>query len=140
MLYLALGAAVLLALMWGARGRKLVLAHGWRAASGVLAVGAFAGAALSLIRGGLALGAVLFVVGLGLAMGVRVQAPRKPAVPTTRMSAAEARALLGVSAEATAEEIQAAYLRLMRRAHPDAGGTSGLAAQLNMARETLLGR
>ena len=33
---------------------------------------------------------------------------------------------------------EAAYNRLMRMAHPDKGGTSGLAAQLNAARDRLL--
>jgi DnaJ-class molecular chaperone len=50
----------------------------------------------------------------------------------------EARSILGVDEAATREEIQAAYTRLMRLAHPDKGGTSGLAAQLNAARDRLL--
>jgi len=54
------------------------------------------------------------------------------------MSLTEARSILGVDAEATREEIQTAYTRLMRMAHPDKGGTSGLAAQLNAARDRLL--
>jgi curved DNA-binding protein CbpA len=54
------------------------------------------------------------------------------------MSLDEARSILGVGADATREEIQAAYSRLMRLAHPDKGGTSGLAAQLNAARDRLL--
>jgi DnaJ-class molecular chaperone len=54
------------------------------------------------------------------------------------MSLNEARSILGVTEEATSEEIQAAYTRLMRLAHPDKGGTSGLAAQLNAARDRLL--
>ena len=58
--------------------------------------------------------------------------------PKTGMSVSDAAGILGVSETATAEEVQAAYLRLMRRAHPDSGGTSGLAQQLNAARETLL--
>ena len=41
---------------------------------------------------------------------------------------------------ATKAEIQAAYTRLMRAVHPDKGGTAGLAAQLNAARDRLLGR
>ena len=56
------------------------------------------------------------------------------------MGVDEARRILGVSADATDAEIQEAYTRLMRMAHPDAGGTSGLAAQLNAARDKLLGR
>jgi curved DNA-binding protein CbpA len=54
------------------------------------------------------------------------------------MSADEARSILGVGPEATPEEVQAAYTRLMRLAHPDKGGTSGLAAQLNAARDRLI--
>ncbi|HQP19187.1 MAG TPA: DnaJ domain-containing protein, partial [Phenylobacterium sp.] len=53
---------------------------------------------------------------------------------------AEARSILGVGPQATTAEIQAAYARLMRVAHPDAGGTDGLAAQLNAARDRLLKR
>jgi curved DNA-binding protein CbpA len=54
------------------------------------------------------------------------------------MSLAEARSILGVAEGASPAEIQAAYSRLMRLAHPDKGGTSGLAAQLNAARDRLL--
>ncbi|MDB5464608.1 MAG: molecular chaperone DnaJ, partial [Phenylobacterium sp.] len=50
----------------------------------------------------------------------------------------EARSMLGVGGDATPEEIQAAYTRLMRLAHPDKGGTTGLATQLNAARDRLL--
>src|SRR5262249_39909303 len=60
--------------------------------------------------------------------------------PPMAMTAQKARALLGVGANASAPEIQAAYLRLIRTVHPDRGGTSGLAAELNAARDRLLGR
>jgi lysylphosphatidylglycerol synthetase-like protein (DUF2156 family) len=60
--------------------------------------------------------------------------------PSMAMTDQRARALLGVGASASASEIQAAYLRLIRMAHPDRGGTSGLAAELNAARDRLLGR
>lgn len=54
------------------------------------------------------------------------------------MSLAEARSTLGVGPEAGETEIRAAYDRLIRRVHPDAGGAPGLAAQLNAARDRLL--
>ena len=54
------------------------------------------------------------------------------------MSSQEARSILGVEDGATPAEIRAAHKRLMLLAHPDTGGTSGLAAQLNAARDLLL--
>jgi curved DNA-binding protein CbpA len=56
------------------------------------------------------------------------------------MSLREAREILGVGDEAGRAEIDAAYRRLMRRAHPDHGGSTGLASQLNAARDRLLGK
>lgn len=56
------------------------------------------------------------------------------------MSDTEARAILGVSADATVQDINAAWKRLMGRAHPDQGGTQGLASRLNAARDHLLKR
>jgi curved DNA-binding protein CbpA len=55
------------------------------------------------------------------------------------MSLEQARSILGVGPEADREDIEAAYRNLMRRAHPDQGGSSGLAAQVNAARDRLLG-
>jgi len=57
---------------------------------------------------------------------------------SSRLGDQEARSILGVGPEASSAEIQAAYARLMRLAHPDKGGTDGLAAQLNAARDRLL--
>jgi fatty acid desaturase len=56
------------------------------------------------------------------------------------MTDAEARSLLGVAADATPAQINAAWKRLMGRAHPDQGGTEGLASRLNAARDRLLGK
>jgi hypothetical protein len=70
---------------------------------------------------------------LTVASRQRVVAPHGEA-----MSAAEARSLLGVTAAATPQEINAAWKRLMGRAHPDQGGTEGLASRLNAARDRLL--
>ena len=54
------------------------------------------------------------------------------------MSVEEARRILGVGPEAAPSTIEAAYRRLMQRAHPDLGGTVGLATQLNAARAALM--
>jgi len=50
----------------------------------------------------------------------------------------KARRMLGVGAGASREEIIAAHRRLVAKVHPDAGGSEGLAAELNAARDTLL--
>jgi DnaJ-class molecular chaperone len=62
------------------------------------------------------------------------------APPTEAMSLDEARRILGVEAAASRKDVQEAYTRLMRAVHPDKGGTAGLAAQLNAARDRLLKR
>lgn len=62
-----------------------------------------------------------------------------PPPPGGRMSRAEALAVLGLAEGAGEAEIRAAYLRLMRAAHPDRGGSDWLAARLNEARDVLLG-
>jgi len=56
-----------------------------------------------------------------------------------KMTIAEARAILGVKPDATREEIIMAHKRMMQKVHPDRGGTDYLAAQLNQAKDTLLG-
>jgi DnaJ family protein C protein 19 len=50
----------------------------------------------------------------------------------------EARRLLDVPADATAEEIRAAHRRLVARVHPDVGGSADLTSRVNAARDTLL--
>ena len=55
------------------------------------------------------------------------------------MSREEAYQVLGLAPGATKAEIRAAHRRLMRAAHPDAGGSDWIAARLNQARDILLG-
>jgi hypothetical protein len=55
------------------------------------------------------------------------------------MTAEEAYRVLGLSTGATEAEIKAAYQRLIQHLHPDRGGSSFLAAQVNRARDVLLG-
>ena len=138
MLYLALGGAALALYLWITGGKPVFKRREWRLVSGTAAVVAFTAAAYAGVRGAWEPAIVLVVLGLWLAASTRQTAPAPP--PTNRMSADEARRLLGVGPEATRAEIQAAYARLMRVAHPDKGGTAGLAAQLNAARDRLLGR
>ncbi len=143
---LILGLIVLGAVLGGAGMRRLGrwtrrAAGRWRPGVGVGAILlAFAGLILS-VRGGVVLGLPLLAVSGALALAARRRGEGPPAQARTapQLSEAEARAMLGVPPNASRQEIQAAYLRLMQRVHPDHGGASGLAAQLNAARDRLLG-
>jgi curved DNA-binding protein CbpA len=55
------------------------------------------------------------------------------------MTREEAHQVLGLQPGATEAEIRAAHHRLMRAAHPDAGGSDWVAARVNQARDVLLG-
>jgi len=142
MIYLLLGAAILAFLLWPRR-RALFKGDGWRVGAGVAAIVAFAFAGYATIRGLWAPAIVLSVLGLWTV----TEARRRPVIrrqvvhpPRGDLSLAEARAILGVTPEASLEEVKAAYARLIRMAHPDKGGTAGLAAQLNAARDRLIKR
>ena len=135
MLYLALGGAALAVYLWITGGRPLLKRREWRLPVAAAALAAFTGAAFTGLRGGWAAAIVLGVVGLWLAASARNVSTQPP---PPRMSEHEARQILGVQEGASKAEVQAAYSRLMRRAHPDVGGTQGLAAQLNAARDRLL--
>lgn len=137
MIYIAIGCAVLALLLWASRGKPILKRREWRFLAGALALACFAAAAYVGVRGGWGKSIVLVVMGLWLAVSTRRTGLGLPAA-SGKLSDAEARSILGVSPDASIEEIQAAYSRLMRMAHPDKGGTSGLAAQLNAARDRLL--
>jgi len=63
-----------------------------------------------------------------------------PNVPTGRgMTRAHALEVLNLKENATREEITASYRELIRKVHPDRGGSSYLAAEVNQARDVLLG-
>lgn len=137
MTYIALGCVILALLMWAGGGKAILKRREWRFLSGGFAIMAFAGAAYVGLKGSWGSAIVLVVLGLGLAVSTR-RTDAMPPRAREAMSDVEARAILGVRAEASSEEIQAAYSRLMRLAHPDKGGTDGLAAQLNAARDRLM--
>ncbi|HEU5321571.1 MAG TPA: DnaJ domain-containing protein [Methylomirabilota bacterium] len=139
MTYLLLGAAVLALYVWATSGKSpLLKRREWRVLTGALSLAAFTAAAFVGVRGGWGSAIVLSVVGLWLAASTRKSTLAAPPSGTAKMSADEARRILGVGADASREEVQAAYTRLMRAVHPDKGGTAGLAAQLNAARDRLL--
>ncbi len=55
------------------------------------------------------------------------------------MSPDEAREVLGLKPEHTKEDVIQAHRRMMQKVHPDRGGSDFLAAQINKAKDTLLG-
>lgn len=138
MLYLAIGCALLVLFIVASRGKPVLKRREWRFLAGALAIACFAAAAYVGVRGGWGKSIVLVVMGLWLAVSTRRTAIGPGAPPAGKISEAEARSILGVGPEAGEAEIKEAYSRLMRMAHPDKGGTSGLAAQLNAARDRLL--
>jgi DnaJ family protein C protein 19 len=156
LLWLLLGGVVLFVLLGGMRAFERASVTSvkslftWIAALGGLSL------ALLLIltgRGGIALGALtLFgpllyrqwqaskgrrIGGAGSAGGTghRTSGPRTSGA----MSRAEAYEVLGLHPGAPETEIREAHRRLMRGAHPDAGGSDWLAARINQARDILLG-
>ncbi len=141
MSYLIVAGVLLAVVLWGSGARRRLRQARWRITTGAFSLGVFAAAAFVAARGGWPEGLLLAVIGLLLALSTRW--PRSAAPPpgaAEAMSAEQARSILGVGPEATAAEIKAAYSRLMRMGHPDQGGTTGLATQLNLARDRLLKR
>jgi hypothetical protein len=146
MIILVLGAVALAFFVWLGRGggRRDPRPILW-----TLASVASAGAAVFVgLRGGWIFS--LGFVALSLFLGQRTGLPRvrrtgapytrpPPAAPAGGMTIAEARDILGVAPGASRPEIEAAFRRLMLRAHPDHGGSAGLAARINAARDRLLG-
>ena len=61
-----------------------------------------------------------------------------PGGSAARMERTEALSILGLDASANDDDIRAAHRDMMRRHHPDRGGSDWLAAKLNQAKEVLL--
>ncbi|WP_235111266.1 J domain-containing protein [Ehrlichia muris] len=57
---------------------------------------------------------------------------------SSNLSKEEALEILGLEKNASQEQINAAYHKLMKSMHPDKGGSPYLAQKLNEARDTLL--
>jgi hypothetical protein len=138
MVAIILAGVLLVLLVWV--GRKPVRVTGvprlWRALIAALAAVA---AVVAALRGGWIASLVLVGLSAWLAQTTRPARP-SPDAPERGMTLREAREILGVDENAGRREIDVAYRRLMQRAHPDHGGSTGLASQLNAARDRLLGR
>jgi DnaJ family protein C protein 19 len=146
MLWLVFGAAVLFLLMGGLRAFERASVTSIKAL--FIWIAALGGLSLALLliltgRGGMAIGALMLFGPMlyqqwQAAKGRRIGgggAPRT-AGPMTRQEAYE---VLGLRPNASEIEIREAHRRLMRGAHPDAGGSDWLAARVNQARDILLG-
>lgn len=107
----------------------------WRVAATLISAALLAGGALAVSKGAWITGVGLLGAALWLVLASRI---RSVVARHEAVGDAEARSILGVPANATPEAITAAWRRLMGRAHPDQGGTEGLAAKLNAARDRLL--
>ncbi len=107
----------------------------WRIAATLLSAALIGGGVLALSKSAWIAGIGMIGVGLYLVLASRMRP-----VPVRRepMDMTEARAILGVGADATADQIHAAWRRQMARTHPDQGGTQGLAARVNAAKDRLL--
>jgi hypothetical protein len=62
----------------------------------------------------------------------------KAAQSKSAMDKPQARKILEVQTDATNEDIILAYKRLMAKNHPDKGGSTYLASQINQAKDVLL--
>ena len=69
--------------------------------------------------------------------GLGGAADEEPAETRGEMSAEEAYRVLGLSPGASFEEIRAAHHRLIRKVHPDTGGSAALAVLINAAKARL---
>jgi hypothetical protein len=157
---LGLAVVAALGLLWLWMRSAIIRRGGWRLGAGLSAVALVVIGGAIAIRGEWYVGLPMVIGGLVSAAAGRMNRgrpadareappqsrgpyrqgppPRYPPSRRETMSVADACAILGVAPGASTAQIRAAYTRLMQRAHPDKGGTTGLAAQLNAARDRLL--
>jgi DnaJ homolog subfamily C member 19 len=158
MLWLVLGGLVLFAFWGGLRAFERASVTSIK--SLIAWIAALGGISLALLlilsgRGGIALGALVMFgpmiwnrwraahprTGTTGRAGGAGQSGRGQGAPPRRsgaMTRDEAYQVLGLKPGASEADIRAAHHRLMRAAHPDAGGSDWLAARINQARDMLL--
>ena len=145
MILLALGLAALAALLWTARAFSRADVAGIKTlAAWVMALGGLSLAAMLLLtgRGAMAIGGAVLLGPLIWGWWREAQGlPGRGVAPRTgRMNRAEALAVLGLSDPVSESDVRAAWVRLMRAAHPDSGGSDWLASRVNQAKDVLLGK
>lgn len=145
MILLGLGIAALGLLLWvaGAFSRakvatvKTLLA--WVAALAGLALGTML---LLTGRGATAVGAAVLLGPLVWSWWQQARAETgsagRPRSKPGKMSRTEALEVLDLTDPVSDADVRAAWVQLMRVAHPDGGGSHGLAARVNQARDVLL--
>lgn len=143
---IVLGLGVLALLMWAAR------AFSSASVASIKALLAWVG-----LLGGLSLAGLLLLSGRGGAAitglvlagplvwrwwkdGARPDSARPASRRSSAMTRAEALDVLGLSDPVSEIDIREAWVRLMRVAHPDGGGSDWLAARVNQAKDVLLGK
>jgi hypothetical protein len=147
MIALALGFAALALLLGAARGFSLSPVANLKMLLAWLTIlGALAAAAMLLLTGRVlaAVAVVIFAAPLAWSWWREGRAPgparRAPVVVSDRMTRQEAADILGVPVNAGRAEVQTAWKRRMRTAHPDQGGSQAAASRVNQARDRLLSR
>lgn len=148
MLMLAAGLGLLAALLFAARSFSRASVNNIKALLAWIA--ALAGLSLIALllltgRGPAALsGLVLFgpLIWNWWKQHAAAQGPRDspPARRGGAMSRAEALQILGLTDPVSESDVRSAWVRLMRVAHPDGGGSDWIAARVNQAKDVLLDR
>ncbi len=137
LIWLALAAVVIWTLVRLGRQTEAARRGHWRISATMVSAACFAGACLAAYKGGWLLSAGLAGAGAWLAIASR-QRLASPRRDDLAMSLSEACSILGVGPDASPDEIRSAWRRAAARVHPDVGGTEGLAARVNAARDRLL--
>jgi hypothetical protein len=139
-----LGALVLLGLLgaafWFSQQKT---EHAARMVRIMLGSGALLAGVLLSVRGSGILGAPIGLFGLSLLGAVvrgRASGGQSNAPTQTghTMSLVQAREILGVAVDASEADIRQAHRELMKKLHPDVGGSPSLARQVQEARDVLL--
>ena len=142
MLGIVLATVVILVLWALRRAANMTPQQSRRFARQLAGYALFGVAALMGLRGNLLIAVPAFTLGAGLLGFNNLTGQRNSQgaqqAPMPQMAEQQAYQVLGLEPGASEDEIRAAHKRLQRATHPDAGGSTFLAAQINAARDSLL--